>query len=97
MALTETTGVEEEVDEDDPMDEGAVLCDEIDSSKMIDEEVEALILQEPTHLPMDQVDTESDHNDVQIVGPHIEKYTRCEFPSQAATNWWMERDAISHI
>ena len=63
MALTETTGVEE-VDEDDPMDEGAVLCDEIDSSKMIDKEVEALTLQEPTHLPMDQVDTESDHNDV---------------------------------
>ena len=85
MALTETIGVEEEVDEDDPMDEGAVLCDEIDSSKMIDE-VEALILQEPTHLPMDQVDTGSDHNDVQIVGSHIEKYTRCEFSSQAATN-----------
>ena len=41
----ETTGVEEEeVYEDDPMDEGTVLCDEIDSSKMIDEEVEALIL-----------------------------------------------------
>ena len=94
----ETTGVEEEeVDEDDPMDEGAVLCDEIDSSKMIDEEVEALILQEPTHLPMNQVDIESDYNDVQIVGPHVEKYTGCEFSSRAATNWWMEWDATSHI
>ena len=33
----EITGVEdeEEVDEDDPMNEGAVLYDEIDSSKMI--------------------------------------------------------------
>jgi hypothetical protein len=35
----------EEIDEDDPMDESMVLCDEIDSSRMIDEEVEALILQ----------------------------------------------------
>ena len=94
----ETAGVEEEeeIDEDDPIDEDVVLCDEIDSSRMIDE-VEALILQEPRHLLMDQADAESDHDDVHIVGTYVERYTGHEFSSHAATNLWMEWDAVSHM
>ena len=97
----ETIGVEdeeeEEIDEDDPMDEGIVLYDGIDSSRMIDEEVEALILQEPRHLLMDQADAEPDDNDVHVVGAYVERYTGHEFSSRAATNWWMEWDAVSHM
>ena len=59
---------EEEVDEDDPMDEDVVLYDGVDSSRIIDEEVQALMLQEPRHLLMDLTNAESDHEDVQIVG-----------------------------
>ena len=88
---------EEEVDEDDLMDEDTVLYDGVDSSRTIDEEVEALMLQEPRHLLMDQTNAESDHDDVQIVGTHIERYTGHEFSSHAATNWWMEWDAVSHV
>jgi hypothetical protein len=88
---------EEEIDEDDPMDEGMILCDEIDSSRMIDEEVEALILQEPSHLLIDQADAESDHDDVHIIGANMERYTGCEFSSRTATSCWMEWDAGSHM
>ena len=40
----------EESHEDDSMGGDVVLYDEIDSSRIIDEEVEALILQKPSHL-----------------------------------------------
>ena len=87
----ETTGVEdsEELDEDDQGDE--VVYDEIDSSKLIDEEVGALILQNPRNITMDKPD--SDGDDVQIVGTNVERYTGYEFSSRGATNLWMEWDA----
>lgn len=86
---------DEELDEDDPMDE--VTYDEIDSSRMIDQEVEALILQKPEHLLIGKPGAESDHGDVHIVGTHVERYTGLEFSSHAATSWWMEWDAMSHM
>ena len=57
VALTEDSH------EDDSMGGDVVLYDEIDSSKTIDEKVEALILQKPSHLPTEKTDAESDHND----------------------------------
>ena len=91
-----TVGTEdnEELEEDDSM--GEVMYDEIDSSRMLDEEVEALILQKPRHTLMDQTDVESGSDDVHIVGAHMERYTGHEFSSCIATNWWMW-DAVSHI
>jgi len=86
---------DEELDEDDPMDE--VTYDEIDSSKMIDEEVEALILQKPRQLPMGEPDAESDHGDVHIVGANVDRYTGHQFSSRGATGWWMDWDAMSHM
>ena len=62
-----------------------------------DEEVEALILQKPRNLLIDQEDAESDNNDVHTVGSHVEKYTGYEFLSRVATNWWMEWNAASHM
>lgn len=85
---------EDELDENDPMDE--VTYDEIDSSRMVDEEVEALILQKPGHLLMGEQGSESDNEDI-IVGAHMEKYTGHEFSSRTATNWWVEWDAMSHM
>ena len=92
----ETVGTEdnEELDEDDPM--GEVVYDGIDSSRMVDEEVEALILQKPRHMLIDQPDAESGSDDVHIVGAHMERYTGHEFSSRVATDWWMW-DAVSHI
>ncbi len=93
----ETMEVEDddELDEDNPMDE--VIYDEIDSSKMIDEETEALILQEPGHLDTDEPDAEPDHGDVHVVGDKVDRYTGYEFSSHEATNWWVEWDAMSHV
>ena len=95
----ETMRVEEgeEIDEHDSMSKDAVPYDEIDSSRTIGEEVEALILQEPNHLPMDQIDAGSDHDDVHIIGINVDRYTGHEFSSCTATSGWMEWDATSHI
>jgi len=72
-----------------------VICDEIDSSRMINEEVEDLVLQES--INPDQSDDESDYGDACPVGAQMEKYTGCEFSSCKATNWWLEWDAASHM
>ena len=48
-----------------------MVYDETDSSKMINEEVEALILQEPRGPTKDQLDSDSDDGDVDAVGTHI--------------------------
>lgn len=95
----ETTGVEdeEESDEDDPMGEDVVLYDEIDSSRSIDEEVETLMLQNPNHTVTNQAGAESDHDDVQIVGTHVERYTGHKFSPHVATGGWIEWDASSHM
>jgi hypothetical protein len=79
------------------MDEDAVLYDDIDSSRTIDEEVETLILQEPSHLCTGQIDAETDPDDVHIIGTCVERYTGREFSSCAATSEWMEWDATSHM
>jgi hypothetical protein len=79
------------------MDEDAVLYDDIDSSRTIDEEVENLILQEPSHLLTGQIDAETDPDDVHIIGTYVERYTGREFSSCAATSEWMEWDATSHM
>ena len=70
--------------QDNPKD--VVIYDETDSSKTIDEAVEALILQKPKNLLTDQADSESDHGDVHIMGEDMEKYTGHEFTSCTATN-----------
>ena len=87
---------DEELDDGDEV--GVVVYDEIDSSKMINEEVEDLMLQEPRGLLMDNPDTNSDCDDLRIVGKNLERYTGHNFSSHMATNlWpWMEWDATSH-
>ncbi len=94
-----TTGVEdeEESSEDGSMGQDAVLYDEVDSSRTIDEEVEALMLQRSSHLVTDQANAESDHDDVCIVGAHVERYTGHVLPSHAVNGEWMEWDATSHM
>jgi len=87
----------EKAGEDYSMNEDAVLYDEIDSSRTIDEQVEALFLQEPSHLHIGQIDTGSDHNDVHIIGTYVDRYTGHVFSSRTATNEWMEWDATSHM
>jgi len=82
------------VDDDDEAD--GVIYDEIDSLKMVNEEVEALMLQDSSHSLVDQLDVEPDHGDVHIIGSHVERYTGQEFSSCAATNWWVEWDAAPH-
>ena len=62
------------------MDE--VVYNEIDSSKMVDEETMDLILQQPVHPLVHRPDAGSDHDDDQVVGPNIERYTGHEFSSQ---------------
>jgi hypothetical protein len=96
LSRPETMGAEddEELDEGDPTDE--VVYDEIDSSRTIDEEVEALILQKSGHLE-GEPGAESNHGDVHIVGAHVERYTGYEFSSRTATSWWMAWDATSHM
>ena len=79
------------------MDEGAVPYDEIDSSKTINEEVEALILQELSHLPMGQINAGPDHDDVHIIGISMDRYTGHQFSSSTVTSEWMEWDATSHM
>jgi hypothetical protein len=74
-----------------------VVYDEINSSRMIDEEIEALILQKPGGPTKDQPDSDSDDGDVNAVGTHVEKYTGCKLSPHKATNWWMEWDAASHM
>ena len=73
------------------------MYDEVDSSRMIEEEVADLILQEPGHLLRDKPDAESDYDDHQVVGEHMGEFTGHEFSSCAATNSWMDWDATSHI
>ena len=85
---------DDEFDEDDPMVD--VTYDEIDSSRMINEEVGTLVLQEPGHL-MGEQDAKSDDGDMHIVGENVERYTGHQFSSRAATTWWMEWDAMSHV
>ena len=74
-----------------------MVYDETDSSKMINEVVEALILQEPRGSTKDQLDSDSDDGDVNAVGTHMEEYTGCELPPDEAANWWVEWDAASHM
>jgi len=74
-----------------------VVYDEIDSSRMIDEETMDLILQQPGHPLAHKPDAESDHDDHQVVGANMERYTGCEFSSCTATNSWMDWDATSHM
>ena len=57
-----------------------VTYDEIDSSRMINEEVGTLVLQEPRHLTGEQ-DAESDDGDMHIVGENVERYTGHQFSS----------------
>jgi hypothetical protein len=92
---------EEESSEDDSMDGDVIPYDEIDSSKTINEEVEALILQKPSHILIDPVDTElgddGDDDGVHIIGTHVESYTGYDFSPHVATSGWMEWDAASYI
>ena len=94
-----TTGIEdeEESSEGDSMGQDAVLYDEVDSSRTIDEEVEALMLQRSSLLATNQADAESDHDDVCIVGTHVERYTGHVLPSHVVDGEWMEWDATSHM
>ena len=82
------------IDEDNQGDE--VVYDEIDSSRTIDEETLDLILQQSRHPLAHEPDADSDHNDHQIVGANMERYTGHEFSSHTATNSWMDWDASSH-
>jgi len=87
---------DDEADEEDgQVDE--VICDDIDSSRMLNEEVEMVILQEPRHIHVGQPDIEPGHDDAHIVGSHMEVYTGHQFSSCAATNLWIEWDAESHV
>lgn len=79
------------------MGEDVVPYDEIDSSRTIDEEVEALVLQQPSYLLANQADAEPEHDDVHVIGTHVEKYTGHKFSSYVATCEWMEWDATSHV
>ena len=87
-----------EIDEDEGEDgvEGVVRYDEIDSSRTVDEEVGAFILQETNNPSVSQRDAELDHDDVHIIGTHVERYTGHEFPSHTYTSEWMAWDATSH-
>ena len=67
---TTETEVEEEKSGDDAVGE-VVSYDEIDSSRTIDEEAEAPILQKPNHLLRSPADVESDYDDVHIKGTHV--------------------------
>ena len=78
-------------------DSDVVAYDETDSSRMINEEVEALILQKPEDPIKDQPGSDSDDGDVYAVGIHMEKYTGREFSPCRATDWWMAWDAESHM
>lgn len=88
-------GEDEQPEEDEQVD--AVVYDEIDSSRMIDEEITNLVLQEPGHLLADQPDAESDNEDHQVIGENMGRFTGQEFSSRAATNSWMDWDATSHM
>ena len=89
----EDNGMDE--DEGEDRAEGVVQYDEIDSSRTVDEEVEAFILQETTNPSVSQLDAGLDH-DVHIIGAHVERYTGHEFPSHTYTTEWMAWDAASH-
>ena len=73
------------------------MYDEIDSSRMINEEVETLLLQTPGVPTKDQPDPDSDNGDVHAVGTHMEKYTGCKLSPHNAVDWWVEWDAASHV
>ena len=74
-----------------------VVYDEIDSSRMINEEVEALILQKPGGPTRDQPGSDSDDGDVHAVGTHVERHTGCKLSPHKAADWWVEWDAASHV
>ena len=63
---------------------------------MINEEVEALILQEPAGPTKDQPGSDSER-DIHAVGTQMERYTGCKFSPHGAANWWVEWDAVSHM
>lgn len=83
-------------DESEDVGEKAVLYDEVDSSRTIEEVVGGFIMQKPGSLPIGQAETESDH-DVHIIGACLERFTDHEFSSCTATNAWMEWDAGSSM
>jgi len=92
----DTPGEEDDdVDEDNQVDK--VVYDEIDSSRTIDEETTDLILQQPRNPLAYKPDAESDHDDHQVVGADMERYTGREFSSCTATNSWMDWDATSDM
>ena len=65
---------EEDDDELDEDNSDVVVYDETDSSRTINEEVEALILQKPGDPIMDQLGSDLDDGDVHAVGTHGEVY-----------------------
>jgi hypothetical protein len=75
----DVAGVQEDEELNDDAQGDVVVHDGIDSSKMINEEVEDLILQELGHLLVDNPDTTSDNDDLHIVGKNLEKYTGHDF------------------
>ena len=89
--------MEDEKEDGDAEDEDVVLYDEVDSSRAIDEKIEALILPKPNNLPMDQENVESDQDNVHVVGPNVEQYTGHTFSAQVTTTQWMEWDATSLV
>jgi len=67
-----------------------VVYDEIDSSRMIDEETMDLILQQSGHPLAHKPDANSDHDDHQVVGANMERYTGREFhPVQLPIHGWI--------
>jgi hypothetical protein len=87
---------EDKPDEEGPTEGNIVEYDEIDSSRTLEEEIGALILQEPNHLT-DQREAGPDDDDLQIIGRYVEPYTGRDFSSCTATNEWMEWDATSSV
>ena len=79
------------------MGEDAVSYDEIDSSRTINEEVESLILQGPSSLPVNQNNAGSDDEDVHVIGTNVDRYTGHRFSSSTVNSEWMEWDADSHM
>ena len=64
---------------------------------MINEGIEALILQQPGGPTKDQPDSDSDGGDLYAVGTHMEVYTVCKLSPHRAADWWVEWDAASHM
>ena len=92
----DSPGEEEEdyVDEESDVD---AVYDEIDSARLIDEEVADLILQQPRNPLAQKPDAASDHDDHQVVGAKMERFTGHNFSSHTATTSWMNWDATTHV